>query len=144
MTMGKVVRFDEVRGYGFIAPDNGTEDVFMHVNDLLDDKYLFRPGLRVTFRVEEGERGPKASDVRIMESSEAALAVRTVPTLAIAPRAADGEPDDSVCDLLSAEEFRHELTETLLKAVPSLTAAQLLQVRGCVNDLARAHRWIEP
>ncbi|KUJ67104.1 hypothetical protein ACZ90_30130 [Streptomyces albus subsp. albus] len=144
MTMGKVVRFDEVRGYGFIAPDNGTEDVFMHVNDLLDDKYLFRPGLRVTFRVEEGERGPKASDVRIVESGEAAPVVRAVPTLATAPRVVDGDADDSVCDLLSADEFRHELTEALLKAVPSLTASQLLQVRSCVNDLARAHRWIEP
>lgn len=142
MTTGKVVRFDEIRGYGFIAPDNGTEDVFMHVNDLLDDKYLFRPGLRVTFEVEEGERGPKASDVRIVEQLSAVPAVRPSAALSTTVKA-HGETDDSECDLLSAAEFQHELTEALLKAVPTMTAAQLLQVRGCVDELARAHGWIE-
>ncbi|MBH5338597.1 cold shock domain-containing protein [Streptomyces pactum] len=142
MTTGKVVRFDEIRGYGFIAPDNGTEDVFMHVNDLLDDKYLFRPGLRVSFAVEEGERGPKASDVRIIEQLSPVPAVRPSSALSTVVKAT-GDADDSECDLLSVAEFRHELTEALLKAVPTLTAAQLLQVRGCVDELARAHRWID-
>ncbi|MFH8368408.1 cold-shock protein [Streptomyces sp. NPDC018031] len=141
--MGKVVRFDEVRGYGFITPDNGTEDVFMHVNDLLDDKYLFRPGLRVTFEVEEGERGPKASDVRIVEQSGTVPPARTVPALGTAPSQPAGGADDSVCDLLSVGEFQHELTEALLRAVPSLTAAQVLQVRSTVSELARTHRWID-
>ena len=38
MLTGKVIRFDDVRGYGFIAPDGGGEDVFVHANVLGDDK----------------------------------------------------------------------------------------------------------
>ena len=34
---GKMLRFDEVRGYGFIVPDDGNEDVFVHANDLLEE-----------------------------------------------------------------------------------------------------------
>jgi CspA family cold shock protein len=58
---GKVVRFDEFRGYGFVAPDAGGEDVFIHVNDLDFDKRLIEPGALVEFDVEDGDRGPKAS-----------------------------------------------------------------------------------
>ncbi|MFJ3718482.1 cold shock domain-containing protein [Streptomyces sp. NPDC090057] len=35
MVAGRVVRFDGPRGCGFIAPEDGTEDVFLHVGDLL-------------------------------------------------------------------------------------------------------------
>ena len=37
MLTGKVVHFDDMRGYGFIAPDKGGEDVFVHANVLADD-----------------------------------------------------------------------------------------------------------
>lgn len=62
MVAGRVVRFDGSRGYGFVAPEGGGEDVFLHVNDLLIPEEYVRPGLVVEFDVENGERGPKASD----------------------------------------------------------------------------------
>ena len=69
MVTGKVVRFDEVRGYGFVAPEVGGEDVFIHVNDLTFDKRLVAPGVVVEFDLEESDRGPKASHVRIVRQA---------------------------------------------------------------------------
>ncbi|GES34002.1 cold shock domain-containing protein [Streptomyces angustmyceticus] len=142
MATGTVVRFDEVRGYGFIAPDAGGEDVFVHVNDLCDEKHLFRSGLRVAYTTETGDRGLKAGEVQLLEPARAVTARRQAPGAATARPAA--EPDeDLVCEVLSAAEFRGELTEALLDAAPSLTAAQLLQVRKRVMELAQTHNWID-
>ena len=150
MATGKVIRFDEVRGYGFISPDNGTEDVFVHANDLLDGKALFRPGLHVAFEIEDGERGLKASEVRIAEPkpspsepNAAALAMRHAVGSAAKLIANRDESEDGLCDLLSADELQHEVTEALLGVVPSLTGEQILQARSQIILLARAHNWLE-
>ncbi|GAB3888890.1 hypothetical protein GCM10029964_057330 [Kibdelosporangium lantanae] len=89
MVSGKVLRFDDVRGYGFIAPDDGGEDVFMHANDLRDEKFLFTPGTTVEFDVVEGDRGLKASSVRVVERG---------PTRSGGGPAAD---EEVMCDVLS-------------------------------------------
>jgi cold shock protein len=136
---GRVVRFDEVRGYGFVAPDDGGEDVFVHANDLLDDKYAFAPGTSVEFEVTEGERGPKGYDVRIVGGvSEAS---RRGP--AKAARVARTREDEGTCEILRTDEFRTEVTEAFLAAVPDLTAAQIVLLRERVIRLAASHDWIE-
>lgn len=123
MVTGKVVRFDEIRGYGFVAPESGGEDVFVHVNDLDVDKRLIAPGAVVEFTVEDGERGPKASNVRIVRNSRAvALDEDYLPP---------------------GMDFREELTEALLVGVPTLTAEQVLRVRKTVLGLAHDHGWLE-
>ncbi|WP_062214829.1 cold-shock protein [Streptomyces sp. NBRC 109706] len=138
MAQGRVVRFDDIRGYGFIIPDQGGEDVFMHANDLLDDKHLYQPGAVVEFEVAQGERGPKASLVSVVKQSSpesvAAMPARSEQSSAVV--------EDGLCDVLSPREFRQELTESLLEGVSSLTAAQILQVRQGVERLARGHGWI--
>ncbi|MEV7044761.1 cold shock domain-containing protein [Amycolatopsis sp. NPDC051061] len=121
---GKVIRFDEVRGYGFVAPDDGTEDVFLHVNDLQCDKRLIAPGVRVRFAAEEGDRGLKASRV------------------SLAGQRPEGDCDEEAGDVLSAEELSGELTEAVLADVPSLTGQQLVAVRRSFLELARKHDWI--
>jgi CspA family cold shock protein len=128
---GKVLRFDDVRGYGFIAPDDGGEDVFMHANDLRDEKFLFTPGTTVEFDVVEGDRGLKASSVRVVERG---------PSRAAGGSAAD---EEVMCDVLSPRELMQELTEALLEAAPTLTAAQIVQVRQRIAKLAHAHGWLE-
>ncbi|MCP9206123.1 cold-shock protein [Streptomyces sp. NEAU-Y11] len=133
-TTGKILRFDEFRGYGFIAPDDGGEDVFMHANDLLDEKHLFQPGSKVQFVPEYGDKGPKASEVRIVERAAGPSVVRPV-----GPDTAD----DTMCDVLSAAEFRAELTEALVEVGGNLTADQIKQVRRRIIELAQAHNWIE-
>ncbi|MEW2298399.1 cold shock domain-containing protein [Streptomyces sp. NPDC006655] len=128
MVTGRVVRFDSSRGYGFIAPDGGGEDVFLHVNDMQMPESYVRPGVAVEFEIESGERGPKASGVRLARGAD----VRTL-----------GPDDDSLCDLLSAEEFTREVTETLLASVPTLTAEEIVRVRGALAQFAKNHGWIE-
>ncbi|MEU3961323.1 cold shock domain-containing protein [Streptomyces buecherae] len=139
MATGKILRFDEVRGYGFITPDDGDEDVFMHANDLRSDKSLFRPGLRVAFDIEDGQRGLKASDVRLIERSAPAS---TVPGDVVRPRVRT-EAEDGTCDVLTSAEFQLELTEALLHAVPSLTGTQLVLARKRIIELAQEHNWVE-
>jgi cold shock CspA family protein len=140
VTTGRVIRFDEFRGYGFVSQDEGGDDVFLHVNDLDFDKRLVTPGTALEFVVEEGDRGLKAVDVRIIGSAEKAA----LP----APAARqdfhrENSVDDGVGDVLTTRELLSEFTETLLPAAPSLTAEQILSVRRCVVTVARSHGWIE-
>lgn len=153
MLTGKVVRFDDMRGYGFIAPDKGGEDVFMHANSLVDDKLLFIPGLPVEFEVTEGDRGLKAYAVQVRR--DLAEPVRPVPKPApISPAAiaaapirkeeddrADGE--EELCDVLTIPVFRQELIDLLLESVPTLTAAQIGQILQSLIKFGTRHGWVE-
>jgi CspA family cold shock protein len=62
MTNGTVKFFNDAKGFGFITPDDGGKDVFVHVNGLKDD---IREGDKVSFDVEEGKKGLNATNVRI-------------------------------------------------------------------------------
>ncbi|MGQ4418632.1 cold-shock protein [Streptomyces sp. SAS_269] len=145
MVAGRVVRFDGSRGYGFIAPDDGTEDVFLHVNDLLIPEQQLRPGLAVEFEVEEGDRGLKASAVKMAPASTgrppALVGGGGAVPFPVAVRQPDG--DDSLCDVLTPDEYLHEVTEILLAAAPSLTGEQILQVRLGLLRFGRNHGWTE-
>ncbi|MFC8916988.1 cold shock domain-containing protein [Streptomyces sp. NPDC057116] len=136
LTMGKILRFDEVRGYGFIVPREGGEDVFMHANDLMDDKYLYQAGREVEFYLEMGDKGPKASEIRLVHQPVRRTAPESRPVPA-------DDPDDDTLDVLSTAEFQAELTEALIEADGTLTTAQLKRVRMRVAELARAHGWVE-
>ncbi|MEU7281180.1 cold shock domain-containing protein [Streptomyces sp. NPDC045431] len=137
LMVGKILRFDEVRGYGFIVPREGGEDVFMHANDLVDDKYLYRAGREVEFYLEMGDKGPKASEIRLVDQPARRPAV---PAPAPAP---GDDPDDDTLDVLTTAEFQAELTEALIDADGTLTAAQLKRVRASVTDLARSYGWLD-
>ena len=58
---GKVKFFNEMKGFGFIAADDGKE-YFVHISGLKEGTSL-NEGDEVTFDVEEGDRGPKAVNV---------------------------------------------------------------------------------
>ncbi|MFE0019808.1 cold-shock protein [Amycolatopsis sp. NPDC059021] len=141
---GRVIKFDDIRGYGFVSPDTGGEDVFVHVNDLFFDKQLLSAGVQVEFIPEEGERGLKASHVRLLERPRE---VRLAPTVQAAPvishEPEPAENEDDLCDVLSVSELKSELLEALVEAAPDLTGTQLATVRQCVVTLARQHGWTE-
>ena len=64
---GSVARFDARRGYGFLVPDDGGEDVFVHQNNINMEGFRYlNPGERVRFDVEEGARGRKAVAVELL------------------------------------------------------------------------------
>ena len=56
------------------------------------------------------------------------------------PTATDEEP---MCDVLSQAEFGTELTEVLLKTIPTLTGAQILEVRMEMLAFAKKHGWVD-
>ena len=64
---GTVAKFFDEKGYGFITPEDGGKDVFVHFSDIqMDGRRTLHPGQRVTFDVAEEARGPKASNVQIV------------------------------------------------------------------------------
>lgn len=140
MATGKVISFDETRGFGFVAPDVGGEDVFVHVNDLDFDKRLLSLGGMVEFEVEEGQRGLKAAHVRMANPAEP----ESLPVLDVKPaKPADPLSDDEVCDVLTMKEYLDEITEMLLTTMPTLTAQHIVHIRQQAAQLACAHGWVE-
>jgi CspA family cold shock protein len=65
MPVGTVKWFNATKGFGFIAPEDGSADVFVHQSDIEVQGYReLNEGQRVEFSVEAGEKGPKAAKVR--------------------------------------------------------------------------------
>ncbi len=140
MVLGRVVRFDVLKGYGFVAPDSGDDDVFLHVNDLEIDKQLIAPGIAVEFDIAKGDKGLKASNVRLA-STEAGRASAPTRRPATAPRPVDG--DDALLDVLTVDEYLAETTEALLAAAPSINSEQILAIRDRLVKVAQSHRWVD-
>lgn len=66
---GTVSWYDEDKGFGFIVPESGGPDVFVHVRALAHDLPVLMEGDRVTFDTVAGEKGPQARDVRLARGS---------------------------------------------------------------------------
>ena len=64
-TNGTVKWFSRVKGYGFIEPENGEKDVFVHYSAIIGDSYRnLEEGQRVEFSIEETGKGPQAVQVQ--------------------------------------------------------------------------------
>ena len=64
MATGKVKWFNPKKGYGFIKPDDGGEDLFVHHSSIQGEGYKsLKEDQSVTFDVEDGEKGPQATNV---------------------------------------------------------------------------------
>jgi CspA family cold shock protein len=66
MMTGTVKWFNESKGFGFITPSDGSKDVFVHFSAINADGFrALNEGQSVTFMVENGPKGPQASQVSI-------------------------------------------------------------------------------
>jgi CspA family cold shock protein len=65
MTQGTVKWFNSEKGFGFIAPSDGSADVFVHFSAIQADGYKsLDEGQNVEFDVTQGQKGPQAENVR--------------------------------------------------------------------------------
>lgn len=66
-THGTVKWFSRVKGYGFIEPENGDKDVFVHYSAIIGEGYRnLEEGQRVEFSIEETGKGPQAVQVQAL------------------------------------------------------------------------------
>ena len=64
MAEGVVKWFSSEKGYGFITPDDGGKDLFVHFSEIQGSGYRnLEEGQRVSYEATEGQKGPQASTV---------------------------------------------------------------------------------
>lgn len=142
MTAGRILRFDWTNGYGFIVPDDGGDDVFLHASEIREeDRDLVRTGAPVEFLAMRGARGVKAAEVRFVGSTNDDDARTSGAT--DAAESWGSVEEDADYEALSEAEFTREVTELLLRAAPSLTAAQIIDARRGLVAFAHDKGWIE-
>ena len=67
MASGTVKWFNAEKGYGFIAPDGGGQDVFVHFSAIQSTGYRsLEEGQKVEFEITQGQKGDAAADVRLV------------------------------------------------------------------------------
>jgi cold shock protein len=67
MAEGVVKWFSAEKGYGFITPDDGGKDLFVHFSEIQGSGYRsLDEGQRVSFESQEGPKGPQAANVAAM------------------------------------------------------------------------------
>jgi CspA family cold shock protein len=64
MPKGTVKFFNTTKGFGFITPEDGGKDVFVHANDT--GGALLTEGTKVEFEVVQGKKGPQAGSVKVL------------------------------------------------------------------------------
>ncbi|MGO1592486.1 MAG: cold-shock protein [Ancrocorticia sp.] len=67
MATGTVKWFNSEKGYGFIAPDDGTADLFAHFSAIAGDGYRsLEENQKVEFDAEQGKKGMQAANIRVI------------------------------------------------------------------------------
>jgi cold shock protein len=69
MATGTVKWFSDEKGYGFITPDEGSKDLFVHHSNIVGNGFkTLAEGAQVEFEAREGTKGPEATNVRPVEA----------------------------------------------------------------------------
>jgi len=67
MATGTVKWFSNDKGYGFITPDDGGQDLFVHHTEIAGSGFkTLAEGAKVEFEVAQGQKGPQATDVHLI------------------------------------------------------------------------------
>jgi CspA family cold shock protein len=76
MANGTVKWFSNSKGYGFITPEKGGDDVFAHFSVIEMDGYkTLKQGQEVVFELKEGPKGPQAASIHAAETTQTETAV---------------------------------------------------------------------
>ena len=68
MQSGTVIRFNKIKGYGFIAPETGEGEIFVHFSEIQNEGYKeLVEGQRVTFSIATGDKGMFAKQVTVIK-----------------------------------------------------------------------------
>jgi len=79
-TLGTVKWFNNAKGYGFIQPDNGSDDVFAHFSAIeMDGFRTLKPGMRVKFILAEGDKGAQAKEIQVIPNGDNQAAAQNKP-----------------------------------------------------------------
>lgn len=111
MAKGKVKWFNNAKGYGFILPDDGGEELFAHYSSITMDGYkTLKAGQDVDFEVMEGPKGLHASNIQSTENGESTVDGNTTEVLSVT---VDGEETllDAHLDESADNEHEPELKE---------------------------------
>ena len=118
MAIGKVKWFNNAKGYGFILPDDGGDDLFAHYSSVQMDGYkTLKAGQEVQFEIIEGPKGLQATDIQAAEGAEdTAEGSEEVSEISEAV-SADQAPDEG-------PETSEVLSVTVEDAVPSVELSE--------------------
>ncbi len=65
LAQGTVKWFSDEKGYGFITPDDGSKDLFVHFSNIVGDGFKsLQDGQKVSYEPAEGRKGPEATSVQ--------------------------------------------------------------------------------
>jgi len=63
---GTIKFFNSQKGFGFITPDDGSEELFVHTSNVLGNAQSLREGQKVEYVKRPGRKGPEATEVSVM------------------------------------------------------------------------------
>lgn len=68
MATGTVKWFNDTKGYGFISPDNGGDDLFAHFSEIQAEGFKsLQDGQKVSFEVTQGKKGLQAANIKVVD-----------------------------------------------------------------------------